>query len=283
MGIINIKHLVHKFKDNDENAEIITAIDGVDLDVEEGQFIAILGHNGSGKSSLAKHINALLAPTEGTVLISGMNTKDEKKIWDIRQQAGMVFQNPDNQIVSAVVEEDVAFGPENLGVPTEKIWEQVNYALKAVDMTAYRLHSPMKLSGGQKQRVAIAGIIAMEPKCIILDEPTAMLDPIGREEVISTLEELNKAKNITIILITHHMSETIHADKIFVMNKGKIELQGTPREVFCEVEKMKELGLEVPQVTELGFESQKEGLNIKNGTLEIDELVDEIVRVYNNN
>ena len=279
MGIINIKHLVHKFKDNDENAEIITAIDGVDLDVEEGQFIAILGHNGSGKSSLAKHINALLAPTEGTVLISGMNTKDEKKIWDIRQQAGMVFQNPDNQIVSAVVEEDVAFGPENLGVPTEKIWEQVNYALKAVDMTAYRLHSPMKLSGGQKQRVAIAGIIAMEPKCIILDEPTAMLDPIGREEVISTLEELNKAKNI----ITHHMSETIHADKIFVMNKGKIELQGTPREVFCEVEKMKELGLEVPQVTELGFELQKEGLNIKNGTLEIDELVDEIVRVYNNN
>ena len=250
MGIINIKHLVHKFKDNDENAEIITAIDGVDLDVEEGQFIAILGHNGSGKSSLAKHINALLAPTEGTVLISGMNTKDEKKIWDIRQQAGMVFQNPDNQIVSAVVEEDVAFGPENLG---------------------------------QKQRVAIAGIIAMEPKCIILDEPTAMLDPIGREEVISTLEELNKAKNITIILITHHMSETIHADKIFVMNKGKIELQGTPREVFCEVEKMKELGLEVPQVTELGFELQKEGLNIKNGTLEIDELVDEIVRVYNNN
>lgn len=283
MGIINIKHLVHKFKDNDENAEIITAIDGVDLDVEEGQFIAILGHNGSGKSSLAKHINALLAPTEGTVLISGMNTKDEKKIWDIRQQAGMVFQNPDNQIVSAVVEEDVAFGPENLGVPTEKIWEQVNYVLKAVDMTAYRLHSPMKLSGGQKQRVAIAGIIAMEPKCIILDEPTAMLDPIGREEVISTLEELNKAKNITIILITHHMSETIHADKIFVMNKGKIELQGTPREVFCEVEKMKELGLEVPQVTELGFELQKEGLNIKNGTLEIDELVDEIVRVYNNN
>ena len=232
---------------------------------------------------MAKHINALLAPTEGTVLISGMNTKDEKKIWDIRQQAGMVFQNPDNQIVSAVVEEDVAFGPENLGVPTEKIWEQVNYALKAVDMTAYRLHSPMKLSGGQKQRVAIAGIIAMEPKCIILDEPTAMLDPIGREEVISTLEELNKAKNITIILITHHMSETIHADKIFVMNKGKIELQGTPREVFCEVEKMKELGLEVPQVTELGFELQKEGLNIKNGTLEIDELVDEIVRVYNNN
>ena len=270
MGIINIKHLVHKFKDNDENAEIITAIDGVDLDVEEGQFIAILGHNGSGKSSLAKHINALLAPTEGTVLISGMNTKDEKKIWDIRQQAGMVFQNPDNQIVSAVVEEDVAFGPENLGVPTEKIWEQVNYALKAVDMTAYRLHSPMKLSGGQKQRVAIAGIIAM-------------VDPIGREEVISTLEELNKAKNITIILITHHMSETIHADKIFVMNKGKIELQGTPREVFAEVEKMKELGLEVPQVTELGFELQKEGLNIKNGTLEIDELVDEIVRVYNNN
>ena len=282
MEMLKIKNLTHDFVDEEEGTTL-RAVDNVSLDVEKGQFIAVLGHNGSGKSSLAKHINALLAPTEGTVLISGMNTKDEKKIWDIRQQAGMVFQNPDNQIVSAVVEEDVAFGPENLGVPTEKIWEQVNYALKAVDMTAYRLHSPMKLSGGQKQRVAIAGIIAMEPKCIILDEPTAMLDPIGREEVISTLEELNKAKNITIILITHHMSETIHADKIFVMNKGKIELQGTPREVFAEVEKMKELGLEVPQVTELGFELQKEGLNIKNGTLEIDELVDEIVRVYNNN
>lgn len=286
MGIIKALKLgfdYFKYDDDGNIQETQRAVDEVSVDIQEGEFVAVLGHNGSGKSTFAKHINALLLPTEGTIWIDNMDTMKEPELWKIRQKAGMVFQNPDNQIVSAVVEEDVAFGPENLGVPTEKIWEQVNYALKAVDMTAYRLHSPMKLSGGQKQRVAIAGIIAMEPKCIILDEPTAMLDPIGREEVISTLEELNKAKNITIILITHHMSETIHADKIFVMNKGKIELQGTPREVFCEVEKMKELGLEVPQVTELGFELQKEGLNIKNGTLEIDELVDEIVRVYNNN
>ena len=283
--MIKISSLVHKYTIwQDENIKSEkTALDGISLDIPSGQFLAILGPNGSGKSTLAKHLNALLLPNEGTVWIAGKDTGAKEKLWEIRSQVGMVFQNPDNQIIGTSVEEDVAFGPENLGVPTEKIWEQVNYALKAVDMTAYRLHSPMKLSGGQKQRVAIAGIIAMEPKCIILDEPTAMLDPIGREEVISTLEELNKAKNITIILITHHMSETIHADKIFVMNKGKIELQGTPREVFCEVEKMKELGLEVPQVTELGFELQKEGLNIKNGTLEIDELVDEIVRVYNNN
>lgn len=286
MGIIKALKLgfdYFKYDDDGNIQETQRAVDEVSVDIQEGEFVAVLGHNGSGKSTFAKHINALLLPTEGTIWIDNMDTMKEPELWKIRQKAGMVFQNPDNQIVSAVVEEDVAFGPENLGVPTEKIWEQVNYALKAVDMTAYRLHSPMKLSGGQKQRVAIAGIIAMEPKCIILDEPTAMLDPIGREEVISTLEELNKAKNITIILITHHMSETIHADKIFVMNKGKIELQGTPREVFAEVEKMKELGLEVPQVTELGFELQKEGLNIKNGTLEIDELVDEIVRVYNNN
>ena len=286
MGIVEAKNLTFEYirRDEEGNVEgITTAVDNVNIDIKAGDFVAVLGHNGSGKSTFAKHLNALVMPTEGTVYVDGMDTKDSGNTLSVRQTAGMVFQNPDNQIVSAVVEEDVAFGPENLGVPTEKIWEQVNYALKAVDMTAYRLHSPMKLSGGQKQRVAIAGIIAMEPKCIILDEPTAMLDPIGREEVISTLEELNKAKNITIILITHHMSETIHADKIFVMNKGKIELQGTPREVFAEVEKMKELGLEVPQVTELGFELQKEGLNIKNGTLEIDELVDEIVRVYNNN
>ena len=286
MGIIKAVNLIFDYIRHDEEEdkdEVSHALKGVSLDIREGDFVAILGHNGSGKSTFAKLMNGILLPTDGTVYISKMRTDDEEHLWDVRKTAGMVFQNPDNQIIGNVVEEDVGFGPENLGVPTEKIWEQVNYALKAVDMTAYRLHSPMKLSGGQKQRVAIAGIIAMEPKCIILDEPTAMLDPIGREEVISTLEELNKAKNITIILITHHMSETIHADKIFVMNKGKIELQGTPREVFCEVEKMKELGLEVPQVTELGFELQKEGLNIKNGTLEIDELVDEIVRVYNNN
>ena len=223
MGIIKALKLgfdYFKYDDDGNIQETQRAVDEVSVDIQEGEFVAVLGHNGSGKSTFAKHINALLLPTEGTIWIDNMDTMKEPELWKIRQKAGMVFQNPDNQIVSAVVEEDVAFGPENLGVPTEKIWEQVNYALKAVDMTAYRLHSPMKLSGGQKQRVAIAGIIAMEPKCIILDEPTAMLDPIGREEVISTLEELNKAKNITIILITHHMSETIHADKIFVMNKG---------------------------------------------------------------
>ena len=264
------------------------ALKNVNMEIPEKQITAFIGPSGCGKSTFLKTLNRMNDLVEGCkitgdIKLDGEDIYGNMDVNLLRKRVGMVFQNPDNQIVSAVVEEDVAFGPENLGVPTEKIWEQVNYALKAVDMTAYRLHSPMKLSGGQKQRVAIAGIIAMEPKCIILDEPTAMLDPIGREEVISTLEELNKAKNITIILITHHMSETIHADKIFVMNKGKIELQGTPREVFCEVEKMKELGLEVPQVTELGFELQKEGLNIKNGTLEIDELVDEIVRVYNNN
>lgn len=277
MKIIDIKNLVHKFKENSEDEKTVVAVDDVSLEVEEGQFIAILGHNGSGKSSLAKHINALLAPTDGTVLISGMDTKDESNVWDIRQQAGMVFQNPDNQIVSSVVEEDVAFGPENLGVPTEEIWTRINYALKAVDMTAYRLNSPMKLSGGQKQRVAIAGIIAMEPKCIILDEPTAMLDPVGRREVISTLIELNYKKNITIILITHHMNETINADKIFVMDKGKIVLQGTPEQVFSKVEEMKQYGLEVPQVTELGYELKAAGLDIKDGILDIDELVEAIM------
>lgn len=277
MKIVDIRNLVHKFKDHGEGEKPVIAVDDVSLEVEEGQFIAILGHNGSGKSSLAKHINALLSPTEGTVLISGMDTKDEKNVWDIRQQAGMVFQNPDNQIVSSVVEEDVAFGPENLGVPTEDIWARINYALKAVDMTAYRLHSPLKLSGGQKQRVAIAGIIAMEPKCIILDEPTAMLDPIGRREVISTLTELNHKKNITIILITHHMNETINADKIFVMDNGKIVLQGTPEYIFSKVEEMKGYGLEVPQVTELGYELKNAGLDIKEGILDIDELVEEII------
>lgn len=277
MKIIDIKNLVHKFKENSEDEKTVVAVDDVSLEVEEGQFIAILGHNGSGKSSLAKHINALLAPTDGTVLISGMDTKDESNVWDIRQQAGMVFQNPDNQIVSSVVEEDVAFGPENLGVPTEEIWTRINYALKAVDMTAYRLNSPMKLSGGQKQRVAIAGIIAMEPKCIILDEPTAMLDPVGRREVISTLIELNYKKNITIILITHHMNETINADKIFVMDKGKIVLQGTPEQVFSKVEEMKQYGLEVPQVTELGYELKVAGLDIKDGILDIDEFVEAIM------
>ena len=279
MGIINIKHLVHKFKDNDENAEIITAIDGVDLDVEEGQFIAILGHNGSGKSSLAKHINALLAPTEGTVLISGMNTKDEKKIWDIRQQAGMVFQNPDNQIVGTLVDEEVGFGPENIGVPTEEIWERVEKSLKAVGMYQFRSASPNKLSGGQKQRVAIAGIVAMKPKCIVLDEPTAMLDPLGRKEVLNVLHELNRKENVTIILITHYMEEVIDADYVYVMDGGKLVMDGTPRQIFTQVEMLKSMRLDVPQVTELAYELKKAGLPIKDGIIRNEELVEELKRL----
>lgn len=244
MGIVNIKNLIHDYRDEEEN-ETVRAIDDVSLQIETGQFIVILGHNGSGKSSLAKHINALLMPTEGTVWVDGIETTDNKRIWDIRQTAGMVFQNPDNQIVATMVEEDVAFGPENMAVPTDEIWRRVEKALGAVKMTAFRHKSPLKLSGGQKQRVAIAGIIAMEPKCIVLDEPTAMLDPVGRKEVIETLHQLNKEKKITIILITHHMNEAIDADRIFVMNKGKLVEQGTPKEIFSKVEEIKSYGLEL--------------------------------------
>lgn len=275
MGILKIRNLIHDFRD-DMDEEPVRAIDDVSLEVKEGQFIAILGHNGSGKSSLAKHINALLKPTDGTVWIDGIDTKEGKKILDIRKTAGMVFQNPDDQIVSTVVEEDVAFGPENLCVPTDEIWRRVEKALGAVNMTAFRSKSPLSLSGGQKQRVAIAGIIAMEPKCIVLDEPTAMLDPVGRSEVINTLYELNREKNITIILITHHMNEVINADKVFVMNKGKLEISGTPKEVFSQVEKIKECGLELPPVTELGYMLKKEGLNISDGILTVKELIMEI-------
>ena len=252
------------------------AIKGVDLEVEKGQFIAVLGHNGSGKSSLAKHINALLMPTKGTVWVDGMETADEEYLWDIRQTAGMVFQNPDNQIVATMVEEDVAFGPENLCVPTDEIWKRVETSLGAVEMTKYRHKSPLKLSGGQKQRVAIAGIIAMEPQCIVLDEPTAMLDPVGRKEVIETLHYLNREKGITIILITHHMNEVVDADKVFVMDKGKLVMSGTPKEIFSKVEEIKEIGLEVPQVTELGYLLKKNGLNIEDGILTIDELVEKV-------
>lgn len=275
MGILKIKNLIHDFIDGADD-EVVRAVDDVSLDVKEGQFIAILGHNGSGKSSLAKHINALLMPTEGTVWIDGIDTKESKRVLDIRKTAGMVFQNPDDQIVSTVVEEDVAFGPENLCVPTDDIWRRVEKALGVVNMTAYRKKSPLSLSGGQKQRVAIAGIIAMEPKCIVLDEPTAMLDPVGRNEVINTLYGLNREKNITIILITHHMNEVINADKIFVMNKGKIEISGTPKEVFSQVEKIKECGLELPPVTELGYMLKKEGLKIADGILTVEELIMEI-------
>lgn len=278
MDILKIKNLIHDYIDEEER-EVVRAVDDVSLNVKKGQFIAVLGHNGSGKSSLAKHINALLSPTDGTIWVDGMDIRDEKHLWDIRQTAGMVFQNPDNQIVATMVEEDVAFGPENMCVPTDEIWKRVERALGAVGMTAYRKKSPLKLSGGQKQRVAIAGIIAMEPQCIVLDEPTAMLDPVGRHEVIETLHQLNKEKDITIILITHHMNEVVDADNVFVMDKGKIVMQGTPKEVFCNVKKIKEIGLEVPQVTELGYLLKQSGLNIEDGILSVEELIKEIEKV----
>ncbi len=251
---------------------ITRAVDEVDLDVKQGDFVAILGHNGSGKSTLAKHINAILYPTEGTVWVDGMNTRDEKDLWNIRQEAGMVFQNPDNQIIGQVVEEDVGFGPENMGVPTEEIWERVEESLKAVGMYKYRKYSPNKLSGGQKQRVSIAGVIAMHPKCIVLDEPTAMLDPSGRKEVVRAVRALNDVEGITVVLITHYMEEIIHADKVFVMDKGRIAMQGTPREIFSQVEKLKELRLDVPQVTLLAYELQNSGINLPDGILTVDEL-----------
>ena len=283
MEIINIKNLIHEYRTADEETETVRAIDGVSLDVEQGQFIVILGHNGSGKSSLAKHINALLMPTDGTIWVDDMDTRDGKLLWDIRQTAGMVFQNPDNQIVATMVEEDVAFGPENMSVPTGEIWKRVEKALGAVGMTKFRHKSPLKLSGGQKQRLAIAGIIAMEPKCIILDEPTAMLDPVGRREVIKTLHQLNKEKGITIVLITHYMNEAIKADKIFVMDKGKLAMQGTPKEIFSRVDEIKGYGLEVPQVTELGYMLKKSGLDIEDGILTVDQLLEQINKMERDN
>ena len=283
MEIINIKNLIHEYRTADEETETVRAIDGVSLDVEQGQFIVILGHNGSGKSSLAKHINALLMPTDGTIWVDDMDTRDGKLLWDIRQTAGMVFQNPDNQIVATMVEEDVAFGPENMSVPIGEIWKRVEKALGAVGMTKFRHKSPLKLSGGQKQRVAIAGIIAMEPKCIILDEPTAMLDPVGRREVIKTLHQLNKEKGITIVLITHYMNEAIKADKIFVMDKGKLAMQGTPKEIFSRVDEIKGYGLEVPQVTELGYMLKKSGLDIEDGILTVDQLLEQINKMERDN
>ena len=283
MEIINIKNLIHEYRTADEETETVRAIDGVSLDVEQGQFIVILGHNGSGKSSLAKHINALLMPTDGTIWVDDMDTRDGKLLWDIRQTAGMVFQNPDNQIVATMVEEDVAFGPENMSVPTGEIWKRVEKALGAVGMTKFRHKSPLKLSGGQKQRVAIAGIIAMEPKCIILDEPTATLDPVGRREVIKTLHQLNKEKGITIVLITHYMNEAIKADKIFVMDKGKLAMQGTPKEIFSRVDEIKGYGLEVPQVTELGYMLKKSGLDIEDGILTVDQLLEQINKMERDN
>jgi energy-coupling factor transporter ATPase len=277
--MIKTNNLIFEYirRDEEGNVESINrAIDNVDIDVNKGDFVAILGHNGSGKSTLAKHINAILIPTEGTVWVKGMDTKEEDKIWDIRQSAGMVFQNPDNQIIATVVEEDVGFGAENLGVPTEEIWKRVEESLKAVGMLEYRTHSPNKLSGGQKQRVAIAGIMAMKPECIVLDEPTAMLDPVGRKEVIKTIKELNKKEKVTVLLITHYMDEVINADKVIVMDNGKVVMQGTPREIFSKVDDLKKYRLDVPQVTELAYELQKKGLELPNGILTVEEFVSAI-------
>lgn len=277
MAIIETKDLVFDYirRDEEGNVEgIITAVDNVSLSVKQGEFIAILGHNGSGKSTLAKHFNAILYPTEGTVFVDGMDTRNDEKLWDVRREAGMVFQNPDNQIIGQIVEEDVGFGPENLGVPTEEIWQRVEESLKAVGMYEFRKYAPGKLSGGQKQRVSIAGVIAMHPKCIVLDEPTAMLDPLGRKEVIRAVRALNDVEGITIILITHYMEEIIHADKVFVMDQGKVALQGTPREIFSQVEKLKELRLDVPQVTMLAHELREKGLDIPEGILTKEELIE---------
>lgn len=276
MGIIRAKDVVFEYikRDEEGNVEgIVTAVDNVSLDVKQGQFIAILGHNGSGKSTLAKHMNAILYPTEGTIWVDGKDTKDEKELWDIRQSTGMVFQNPDNQIIGQVVEEDVGFGPENMGVPTKEIWERVEESLRAVGMYEYRKHSPNKLSGGQKQRVSIAGVLAMHPKCIVLDEPTAMLDPKGRKEVIRAVRGLNQVEGMTVILITHYMEEIIYADKVFVMDQGKIAMEGTPREIFSQVERLKSLRLDVPQVTLLAHELKKKGFSLPDGILTTDELI----------
>lgn len=277
MGIIKIKDLIFEYirRDEEGNVEGITkAVDGVNLDIKQGDFVAILGHNGSGKSTLAKHMNAILYPSEGSVWVDGKDTQQEENIWDIRQTAGMVFQNPDNQIIGQIVEEDVGFGPENMGVETKEIWERVNESLKAVGMYEFRKFSPNKLSGGQKQRVSIAGVIAMHPKCIVLDEPTAMLDPQGRKEVIRAIRALNDVEKITIILITHYMEEVIYADQVYVMDKGKVTLQGTPREVFFQVDRLKELRLDVPQVTLLAHELREDGFPIPEGILTKEEFRD---------
>ena len=283
MGIIKASKLIYEYikRDEEGNPEGVNrAVDQVDIDIQPGQFVAILGHNGSGKSTLAKHMNALLLPTEGTIWVGDKDTSLEDNLWDVRRTAGMVFQNPDNQIIGTVVEEDVGFGPENLAVPTQEIWKRVDRSLEAVGMTAYRYHSPNKLSGGQKQRVAIAGIMAMKPRCIVLDEPTAMLDPNGRTEVIRTVRELNRAEGITVILITHYMEEVIEADRVYVMDGGRVVMEGTPKEVFARTEELKGYRLDVPQVTELAWELKKAGLPLTDGILTIDDFVDEILAIH---
>ncbi len=283
MGIIKASKLVFDYirRDEDENIEEVDrAIDNLDVDIEKGSFVAVLGHNGSGKSTFAKHINGILTPTEGTVWVSGMDTADEESVWEIRKRAGMVFQNPDNQIIGNVVEEDVGFGPENIGLPTDEIWRRVDESLEAVGMTAYRYKSPNKLSGGQKQRVAIAGVMAMRPECIVLDEPTAMLDPNGRKEVIRTVRELNQKEGITVLLITHYMEEVISADRVIVMDDGKLVMDGTPREIFSDVERLKSYRLDVPQVTELAWELRKAGLDIPAGILCQEELMEHLLPMF---
>lgn len=282
MGIVEAKNLTFEYirRDEEGNVEgITTAVDNVNIDIKAGDFVAVLGHNGSGKSTFAKHLNALVMPTEGTVYVDGMDTKDSGNTLSIRQTAGMVFQNPDNQIVGTLVDEEVGFGPENIGVQTEEIWERVEKSLKAVGMYQFRSASPNKLSGGQKQRVAIAGIVAMKPKCIVLDEPTAMLDPLGRKEVLNVLHELNRKENVTIILITHYMEEVIDADYVYVMDGGKLVMDGTPRQIFTQVEMLKSMRLDVPQVTELAYELKKAGLPIKDGIIRNEELVEELKRL----
>jgi len=280
--MIQTKELIYEYEKRDEEGNIIgmkRAIDGVDIDIPEGSFVAILGHNGSGKSTLAKHMNAILVPSGGTMWVNGRDTKDPENLWDVRQSAGMVFQNPDNQIIGTVVEEDVGFGPENLGVPTKEIWKRVEDSLRAVGMLDRRKDSPNKLSGGQKQRVAIAGVIAMEPKCIVLDEPTAMLDPNGRKEVIHAVEKLRREKNVTVILITHYMEEVVDADQVFVMDDGRIVMHGTPREIFSRVDELKKYRMDVPQVTMLADELIHRGVDLPKGILRREELVEALCRL----
>lgn len=282
MEMIHAEKLVYEYDKRDEEGNVIgtdRAIDGVDIDVPQGSFVAVLGHNGSGKSTLAKHMNAILVPTGGTMWVDGRDTRDPAELWNVRQTAGMVFQNPDNQIIGTVVEEDVGFGPENLGVPTDEIWKRVEDSLRSVGMLEYRKASPNKLSGGQKQRVAIAGVIAMEPKCIVLDEPTAMLDPSGRREVIRAVGKLRKEKNVTVILITHYMEEVIDADQVFVMDGGHIVMHGTPREIFSRVDELKSYRMDVPQVTMLAEELRKRGLDLPRGILRREELVEALCRL----
>ena len=282
MKMVRSEKLIYEYEKRDEEGNVIgmnRAVDGVDIDIAPGDFVAILGHNGSGKSTLAKHMNAILVPSGGTIWVDGRDTKDPLELWNVRQAAGMVFQNPDNQIIGTVVEEDVGFGPENLGVPTDEIWKRVEDSLKAVGMLEYRNHSPNKLSGGQKQRVAIAGVIAMEPKCIVLDEPTAMLDPNGRKEVIRTVQELRRRKKVTVILITHYMEEVIDADLVYVMDRGHVVMHGTPREIFSRGDELKKYTLDVPQVTMLAEALKKKGLKIPSGILRTEELVEALCQL----